>query len=179
MCNTNTLLFTFAKKIKGFSLGDELGFPESLGNQESDRRRAINYRNGAPNMVGVLPANQQVVGKICYFLHYIQLIYDLYLQPLQHPLPNKQVSLRSSPAIPTGFMARSQDSHKRQLASAPLMTEAHPLPLGVPVFKPIPKKSTPVAITSDLAQRRIAVDTPNPRISVNNKLVESYNQPVV
>lgn len=47
----------------GFSLGDELGFPESLGNVEGGRRRSIGYKNGpppAPNAVGVLPGNQQV-----------------------------------------------------------------------------------------------------------------------
>jgi len=48
--------------LPGFSLGDELGFPESLGNTESDRRRAISYKNGAPpDLVGVLPSTQQQV----------------------------------------------------------------------------------------------------------------------
>lgn len=59
------------------------------------------------------------------------------------------------------------------------MTEARPLPLGVPAFRPIPKTATvPVA---QIAQRRsnIAVDTPNPRVRLNNKLVESYSDPLV
>lgn len=43
----------------GFSVGDELGFPESIGNLEGGRRRALNYKTGAlPNNIGVLPANR-------------------------------------------------------------------------------------------------------------------------
>lgn len=45
--------------LAGLSVGDELGFKESLGNVESDRRRAISYRNGAPELVGVLPSARQ------------------------------------------------------------------------------------------------------------------------
>lgn len=45
--------------LAGLSVGDELGFKESLSNVESDRRRAISYRNGAPELVGVLPSARQ------------------------------------------------------------------------------------------------------------------------
>lgn len=42
-------------------MGDELGFKESLSNLESDRRRAISYKNGPPpsESVGVLPSSKQ------------------------------------------------------------------------------------------------------------------------
>lgn len=40
-------------------MGDELGFKESLSNLESDRRRAISYKNGPPESVGVLPSSRQ------------------------------------------------------------------------------------------------------------------------
>lgn len=39
----------------GFSLGDELGFPESLGNVEGGKKRSLDIRTGG-NSVGVLPA---------------------------------------------------------------------------------------------------------------------------
>ncbi|XP_059217699.1 uncharacterized protein LOC106086226 [Stomoxys calcitrans] len=48
----------------GFSVGDELGFPESLGNVEGGRRRSIGYKNGPPPSIGVLPANQQMLGVV-------------------------------------------------------------------------------------------------------------------
>ena len=56
--------------LTGFSLGDELGFAESLGNVEGGRRRSIGYKNGPPpNAIGVLPGNQQV----CLYIIQIKL----------------------------------------------------------------------------------------------------------
>jgi len=60
------------------------------------------------------------------------------------------------------------------------MTEARPLPLGVPAFRPIPQKAVaneplPTALN---AQRRIAVDSTQPRVSVNNILVDTNEKPV-
>uniref|UniRef100_A0A182U3G4 Uncharacterized protein n=1 Tax=Anopheles melas TaxID=34690 RepID=A0A182U3G4_9DIPT len=44
----------------GFSVGDELGLAESLGNVEANKRRALNIRTGANN-IGVLPASKMPV----------------------------------------------------------------------------------------------------------------------
>ena len=52
--------FTMLISILGFSVGDELGFPESLGNVEGSKRRALNLRTGA-NSLGVLPAAKMPV----------------------------------------------------------------------------------------------------------------------
>ncbi|XP_036334487.1 uncharacterized protein LOC118745053 isoform X2 [Rhagoletis pomonella] len=142
-----------------FSLGDELGFAESLGNVEGEpeRRRAINYKNGpppSPNALGLVAPTQQA--------------------PVQHPIPEKRIGARASPT----YSATYRESVMRPMASNQLMTEARPLPLGVPAFRPIPKTATvPVA---QIAQRRtnIAVDTPNPRVRLNNQLVESYPEGV-
>lgn len=46
--------------MSGFSVGDELGFPESLGNVEGSKRRALNLKTGA-NQIGVLPAAKMPV----------------------------------------------------------------------------------------------------------------------
>ncbi|XP_050745150.1 uncharacterized protein LOC108032060 isoform X2 [Drosophila biarmipes] len=176
-----------------FSLGDELGFPESLGNTESDRRRAISYKNGAPpDLVGVLPSTQQQVNP-----------------PAQHPLPEKRISSRSTGAAPFNVQQVQQQQQlqlqqqklqqqqlqqqlklkqqllllqqQQQQQQQPLMTEARPLPLGVPAFRPIPQKpqaatqaSAPAPTT---AERRVAVDTPEPRVSVNNKLISAIEKP--
>lgn len=53
-------LIDFSLFLLGFSVGDELGFPESLGNLEGNKRRAINLRTGA-NSIGVLPAAKMPV----------------------------------------------------------------------------------------------------------------------
>uniref|UniRef100_A0A0K8UA16 Chitin-binding type-2 domain-containing protein n=1 Tax=Bactrocera latifrons TaxID=174628 RepID=A0A0K8UA16_BACLA len=140
-----------------FSLGDELGFAESLGNVEGEpeRRRAISYKNGPPpSAAGVMPATQK--------------------PPVQHPIPEKRIGARASP----NYNAAYRENLKRQVAPTQLMTEARPLPLGVPAFRPIPKTATvPVA---QMAQRRtnVAVDSPNPRVRLNNKLVEGYSDPM-
>lgn len=44
----------------GFSLGDELGLAESLGNVEGSKRRALNVRTNVNN-IGVLPASKMPV----------------------------------------------------------------------------------------------------------------------
>jgi len=62
------------------------------------------------------------------------------------------------------------------------MTEARPLPLGVPAFRPIPQKQLAATQASapvpTIAERRVAVDTPEPRVSVNNKLISAIDKPV-
>ncbi|XP_030554027.1 uncharacterized protein LOC115757757 isoform X2 [Drosophila novamexicana] len=147
------------------SVGDELGFKESLGNVESDRRRAISYRNGAPELVGVLPSARQQEASA----------------PVQHALPDKRISSRSTGPGPYNLQLLQQAVAKSQAQQqAQLMTEARPLPLGVPAFRPIPQKATanePLATSPVGAQRRLAVDTTQPRVSVNNKLVESHVKP--
>lgn len=44
----------------GFSLGDELGFAESLGNVEGNKKRSLDVRPGS-NALGVLPAAKMPV----------------------------------------------------------------------------------------------------------------------
>lgn len=44
----------------GFSVGDELGFPESLGNLEGSKRRSLNLKTG-PSSAGLLPPSQMPV----------------------------------------------------------------------------------------------------------------------
>ncbi|XP_037952681.1 uncharacterized protein LOC119683141 isoform X2 [Teleopsis dalmanni] len=136
-------------QASSFSLGDELGFAESLGNLEGGKRRAINFKNGPPNLVGVLPASQQTYS--------------------QNSKSEKRIISRSTgtQSFTVPFYAQTV----KKPAPVSLMTEAKPLPLGVPAFRPIPKSAVKVPI----AQRRssIAVDTQNPRVSINNKLVES------
>lgn len=38
-------------KLLGFSLGDELGLAESLGNLEANKRRSLNVRTSNPSVI--------------------------------------------------------------------------------------------------------------------------------
>lgn len=45
----------------GFSLGDELGFPESLGNVEGSKKRSLDVRTiGKGNSIGYTPDKMPV-----------------------------------------------------------------------------------------------------------------------
>lgn len=70
--NIFSLLF-LNQKPKGFSLGDELGLTESLGNLEGNKRRSVSNFDAqlatANNNVGVLPAEKLSVNfKLNHFL---------------------------------------------------------------------------------------------------------------
>lgn len=91
---------------------------------------------------------------------------------------NAIAEMTAKKAAMTDLAARQAALAQLQAQKAnqgPLMTEARPLPLGVPVFRPIPNKPLPL----QTAQRRntnIAVDTPNSKMSINNRVVDMYNQ---
>ncbi|XP_022209573.2 putative uncharacterized protein DDB_G0291608 isoform X2 [Drosophila obscura] len=176
-----------------FSLGDELGFPESLGNLEGERRRAISYKNGAPpESVGVLSGAQQQANPTA-----------------KNSLPDKRISSRSTGPVPYNLQlqqlqesalaaAKAQQQQQQQQQKMKqlqqqllqqqqlqLMTEARPLPLGVPAFRPIPQKQQQqqqqqqqaLNPPSKTADRRVAVDSTEPRVSVNNKLIHAMDKP--
>jgi len=129
--------------------------------------------------------------------------------PAQHPLPEKRISSRSTGAAPFNLQQVQQQQQlqlqqqklqqqqlqqqmklkqqllllqQQQQQQQPLMTEARPLPLGVPAFRPIPQKQLAATQSSGpvptMAERRVAVDTPEPRVSVNNKLISAIDKPV-
>lgn len=51
-------LMCFILQLSGFSLGDELGFGESLSNTDSNRRRSLNVKTGTN---GVYPGEKIMV----------------------------------------------------------------------------------------------------------------------
>jgi hypothetical protein len=55
----NFIVYPMLFITPGFSLGDELGFPESLGNLEGSKKRSLDIRTGN-NQIGVLPAAKLV-----------------------------------------------------------------------------------------------------------------------
>lgn len=48
-------------QLSGFSLGDELGFGESLSNTDSNRRRSLNVKTGTN---GVYPGEQKIMVRL-------------------------------------------------------------------------------------------------------------------
>ncbi|BFF91262.1 homeotic protein female sterile [Drosophila madeirensis] len=183
----------------GFSVGDELGFPESLGNVESVRRRAISYKNGAPpESVGVLSgAQQQATSNAQQSLPDKRISsrstgpvpYNLQLQQLQQSAlaaakaqQQQQQQQQKMKQLQQQLLLHQQQQLQQQQQQSQLMTEARPLPLGVPAFRPIPQKQqqqqqqdlNPAPTTAD---RRVAVDTTEPRVSVNNKLIHAVDKP--
>ncbi|XP_035795916.1 SH3 domain-containing protein C23A1.17-like isoform X2 [Anopheles albimanus] len=139
----------------GFSVGDELGLTESLGNVEANKRRALNIRTNANN-IGVLPASKMPTS------------YPPVLQPLppqgasvppgalggllgsgpaiQQSRPQAVTLPRGKPPVKSiGGLPKVPSSASPVYVSpaASQMTKATSLPLGVPPFRPIPKPAEP------------------------------------
>ncbi|XP_049548630.1 uncharacterized protein LOC125959751 isoform X2 [Anopheles darlingi] len=140
----------------GFSVGDELGLTESLGNVEANKRRALNIRTNANN-IGVLPASKMPTS------------YPPVLQPLppqgasippgallgapaiQQSRPQAVTLPRGKPSVKNigggggGGLPKVGSSASPVYVSPAVsqMTKATSLPLGVPPFRPIPKPTEP------------------------------------
>ncbi|XP_061497151.1 uncharacterized protein LOC5667484 isoform X2 [Anopheles gambiae] len=132
----------------GFSVGDELGLAESLGNVEANKRRALNIRTGANN-IGVLPASKMPTS-------YPSLPAPIVPSPgapIQQSRPQAVTVRSSAPMLPKGGLppkgVPSSASPVYMSPASSLMTKATSLPLGVPPFRPIPKP-TPEAEPSQL-----------------------------
>uniref|UniRef100_A0A182KF98 Chitin-binding type-2 domain-containing protein n=1 Tax=Anopheles christyi TaxID=43041 RepID=A0A182KF98_9DIPT len=144
----------------GFSVGDELGLAESLGNVEANKRRALNIRTGANN-IGVLPASKMPTS-------YPSLpapIAPSLGAPIQQSRP-QAVTVRSSvQMLPKGAGLPKVPSSVSPVYVSPassLMTKATSLPLGVPPFRPIPKptpEAEPVRFDPSILRRNFALKT--------------------
>ncbi|EDS28862.1 chitin binding protein [Culex quinquefasciatus] len=177
-----------------FSLGDELGLAESLGNVEGSKRRALNVRTNVNN-IGVLPASKMPVNTCP-----IKLIIRRKTNP-----SNRSLSPQSSypPTImqsrPQALTARpmlklttanSVTGPQRPTTGTPvyvspansLMTKASSLPLGVPAFRPLPKpEPEPVSYVPTLVPKTFSLKTPQtPDLSFQNQLMNqtsSFHRP--
>ncbi|XP_061729552.1 uncharacterized protein LOC133534446 isoform X3 [Cydia pomonella] len=182
----------------GFSLGDELGFEQSLTNLDPSRRRSVSVKNGAPPNLVTDTARQ--VGK--------------------QEKRGKQNRIMMRPPAPPGRPSQSAmdkltSLHRRASSTMrpiivsgptieaptkltrvnPTVTMAKPLPMGVPPFKPLPPKDEnmsvlPIAVTKvytplQVPQAKAGVPYPNPAPQqiqdlasypvYNTKKVDDYN----
>ncbi|XP_052902493.1 uncharacterized protein LOC128310003 [Anopheles moucheti] len=146
----------------GFSVGDELGLAESLGNVEANKRRALNIRTGANN-IGVLPASKMPTS---YPSLPSPSIAPSPGVPIQQSRP-QAVTVRSSASmLPKGIgglpKVPSSVSPVYVSPASSLMTKATSLPLGVPPFRPIPKptpETEPVRFDPSILRRNFALKT--------------------
>ncbi|CAH0730751.1 unnamed protein product, partial [Brenthis ino] len=116
----------------GFSLGDELGFEQSLTNQDPSRRRSVSVKNGAPNILvdtATRPgAKQEKRAKQNRIM----------MRPMPtigRPNPAAMDKLSSLHRVSTMPNPTIVDTKFK-----PAITMAKPMPMGVPPFKPLPPK---------------------------------------
>ncbi|XP_063535874.1 uncharacterized protein LOC134745685 isoform X1 [Cydia strobilella] len=139
----------------GFSLGDELGFEQSLTNLDPSRRRSVSVNNGAPPYLvtdaGKQAGKQEKRGKQNRIM-------------MRPPAPpgrpsqsamDKLTSLHrraSSTMRPIIVPGPTVEAPTKLTRVNPTVTMAKPLPMGVPPFKPLPPKNEnmsvlPIAVT--------------------------------
>ncbi|CAH4034812.1 uncharacterized protein LOC123713931 isoform X2 [Pieris brassicae] len=169
----------------GFSLGDELGFDQSLTNQDPSRRRSVSLKNGAPNILVDTtnrPAKQEKRGKQNRIM----------MRPVpQQGRPNqaamnklstlhKRLTTTMQPIIVSGQI----DPNRAQ----PTITMAKPMAMGVPAFKPLPPKEETLKVLPIATRKTFTpLDIPqgmtyeNPvshqvqDLAYNTKKVDDYN----
>nr|XP_026497464.1 uncharacterized protein LOC113401675 isoform X1 [Vanessa tameamea] len=125
----------------GFSLGDELGFEQSLTNQDPSRRRSVSFKNGAPNILvdtSSRPAPKQE--KRAKQNRIMMRPMAPVSRPNQSAMDklstlHRRVSSTMQPIVISGPTAETP-MYKAQ----PTVTMAKPMPMGVPPFRPLPPK---------------------------------------
>ncbi|KAJ8709033.1 hypothetical protein PYW07_008859 [Mythimna separata] len=138
----------------GFSLGDELGFEQSLTNLDPSRRRSVSVKNGPPANILADPSRtnvkQEKRGK-----------QNRIMRPMPTNRPNqsamdkltslhRKVSTTMQPIV-------VQAPVEQPLAKPPVptVTMAKSMPMGIPAFKPLPPKEETLAVLPIAPTRKI------------------------
>ncbi|KAL4717147.1 hypothetical protein ACJJTC_017034 [Scirpophaga incertulas] len=132
----------------GFSLGDELGFEQSLTNLDPSRRRSVSVKNGVPTNTitqSSRPAKQEKRGKQNRIM--MRPMPQTPMRPNQAAMEklstlHRRASTTMQPIIVQSSevpVAQSQPKPTVTVAK-PTITLAKPIPMGVPPFKPLPPK---------------------------------------
>ncbi|CAK1593681.1 unnamed protein product [Parnassius mnemosyne] len=127
----------------GFSLGDELGFEQSLTNLDPSRRRSVSVKNGAPNIIvdtsNRPAAKQEKRGKQNRIM----------MRPMSSAARPNQAAMEklsslhrrvSSTMQPIVVQAQTVATRNTITNAKPTITLAKPMPMGVPPFRPLPPK---------------------------------------
>ncbi|XP_026761392.2 uncharacterized protein LOC113520300 isoform X1 [Galleria mellonella] len=162
----------------GFSLGDELGFEQSLTNLDTSRRRSVSLRNGVPPIVvgdsTVRPAGKQEKrGKQ-------NRIMMRPMAPATRPnqaAMDKLSSLHrrvSSTMQPIVVGPTIEAPNTRQ---SPGVTLAKPVPMGVPPFKPLPPKEDTLKVVPISSTRKSYTPLQIPQSKGPGLAYQSENYP--
>ncbi|XP_075984750.1 mind the gap isoform X1 [Anticarsia gemmatalis] len=161
----------------GFSLGDELGFEQSLTNLDPSRRRSVSVRNGAPaNVLAARPAKQEKRGKQNRIMRPVAPVN----RPNQAAMDkltslHRRVSTTMQPII-------VQAPVEQTIAKpVPTVTMAKPMPMGVPPFKPLPPKDEKLAVIPIQATRKTYTplqipQSKGPGLAYQSEQYPSHNQ---
>ncbi|XP_050354717.1 uncharacterized protein LOC126776321 isoform X2 [Nymphalis io] len=139
----------------GFSLGDELGFEQSLTNQDPSRRRSVSFKNGAPNILvdtsSRPAAKQEKRAKQNRIMMRPMAPVSRPNQAAMDKLStlHRRVSSTMQPIVIAGPSAETP-MYKAQ----PTVTMAKPMPMGVPPFRPLPPKEETLRVVPLAAQMK-------------------------
>ncbi|XP_039760114.1 uncharacterized protein LOC120633822 isoform X1 [Pararge aegeria] len=138
----------------GFSLGDELGFEQSLTNQDPSRRRSVSFKNGAPNIL--VDTSGRPAGKQEKRAKQNRIM----MRPMVPPSrPNqaamdKLSTLHRRVSSTTQPVAPGPTMESPTFKSQPIITMAKPMPMGVPPFKPLPPKEDTLKVVPLASSKR-------------------------
>ncbi|KAJ2954627.1 hypothetical protein O0L34_g2921 [Tuta absoluta] len=141
----------------GFSLGDELGFEQSLTNLDTSRRRSVSVKNGAPlNFItdtSARPAaKQEKRGKQNRIMMRPMAPATRPNQAAMDKLSSlhQRASSTMRPIVVSGPTAETPNR------ANPTVTMAKPMPMGVPPFKPLPPKEDSLKVLPIVSSTRKA-----------------------
>ncbi|XP_021187255.3 uncharacterized protein Mtg isoform X2 [Helicoverpa armigera] len=145
----------------GFSLGDELGFEQSLTNLDPSRRRSVSVKNGPPANVLADPSrtnvkqekrgkqnrimrpmaptnrpNQSAMDKLTSLHRRVSTT----MQPIIVQAPVEPTVAKPAPTI---------------IKPVPTITMAKPMPMGIPAFKPLPPKEDTLTVLPITPTRKV------------------------
>ncbi|KAI5644784.1 hypothetical protein NE865_03130 [Phthorimaea operculella] len=139
----------------GFSLGDELGFEQSLTNLDTSRRRSVSVKNGAPlNFIsdtsGRPAAKQEKRGKQNRIMMRPMAPATRPNQAAMDKLSSlhQRASSTMRPIVVSGPTAETPNR------ANPTVTMAKPMPMGVPPFKPLPPKEDSLKVLPIVSSTR-------------------------
>uniref|UniRef100_A0A2H1VCW3 SFRICE_008659 n=1 Tax=Spodoptera frugiperda TaxID=7108 RepID=A0A2H1VCW3_SPOFR len=164
----------------GFSLGDELGFEQSLTNLDPSRRRSVSVKNGPPANVLTDPSRTNVKQEKRGKQNRIMRPVAPSNRPNQSAM-DKLTSLHrrvSSTMQPIIVQAPVEQTIAKPV---PTVTMAKPMPMGIPAFKPLPPKEETLAVLPIASTRKTYTplqvpQSKGPGLAYQSELYPSHNQ---
>nr|XP_021187255.2 uncharacterized protein LOC110374043 isoform X2 [Helicoverpa armigera] len=145
----------------GFSLGDELGFEQSLTNLDPSRRRSVSVKNGPPANVLADPSRtnvkQEKRGKQNRIMRPMaptnrpnQSAMDKLTSLHRRVSTTMQPIIVQAPVEPT--VAKPAPTIIKPVST---ITMAKPMPMGIPAFKPLPPKEDTLTVLPITPARKV------------------------